>query len=703
MPASKTISRSRLDPILAAIVLVGAVVGSLVVAKARNWSVMTDELLYTGMARSIAHSIFPLAQVRGASVAVNQILFPTIIAPLVGGLSMPDAYPWIAALNAVIFATAAIPAYMLTNLVTENRGAARWVAVCTIVTPWLALASKALPDPAAYVAVLWAAYAMVRTSGATEKPLKGDLLTLLAIALAYLCRNQFLLLVGVWIGAVVLIRIAQTLGETSWRDVPRALLTLPRDRPIPCATFVLVFLIVKLEPSWLLGLYTVTTTGARGGAAPSGIVHSFFNHASVVALGIAGLPFVLGLPWLAAALGRVTERAQNDAAIVIVLLSCAVLFVGASFDLRFTESDRVIERYVFYFAPLMLVAMAAFFAHPPKRLIAFAVPAIAGLYLLNVSQPYGLNTPLFFEINQAFSPVQIALVGYQQVADTFGLSIFGMFTIVLIVAAGVTWWLVESDRRSLAMNLAFALVFLVIGASAVYAVPKIVKLQNTSANHIFGVRSADQKAWIDAATNGATTSLAYTPRNLVGDPAKAKDAERVSNWWDLVFWNAKISDVYVPIGSNPRAHSPFPGPAYTMLPDWSSGELMRAPGDDSHYLAQSETDPNFAPQSTGPPARRSGFVIYDTGKPATAAWATKGLTARGWIPPGGATLRVWAPRGAKGSSHLHVIVKSATTKRPRKSSRIWPVAIPAGGHVDIPLRRGPGPTHVESIRLTSAG
>ncbi|MGK2877403.1 MAG: hypothetical protein ACSLFF_02315 [Solirubrobacterales bacterium] len=99
------------------------------------------------MARSIAESVFPFAQVRGESVPVNQVLFPTVIAPLVGSLSMSAAYPFIAAVNAIVFATAAIPAYLLTNLITANRSAARCVAIFTVVTP----SSKALPDQLAYV------------------------------------------------------------------------------------------------------------------------------------------------------------------------------------------------------------------------------------------------------------------------------------------------------------------------------------------------------------------------------------------------------------------------------------------------------------------------------------------------------------------------------------------------------------------------
>jgi hypothetical protein len=711
----------RLDPVLTAIVLLAALIGALVVSKARNWAVMTDELLYTEMARSISHSILPLAQVRGQSVPINQVLFPTLIAPLVGAFSMASAYPWIAALNGVIFATAAIPAYMLTSHITQNRTAARWVALCTVITPWLAFASKALPDSAAYVAVLWAAYALVRTAGKSERPLKGDLLTLLAIAAAYLVRNQFLLLVGVWIAAVVLIRVSETLADGGWRAIPRALLRLPRDRPIPVIAFVLVVLIVEFQPAWLLGAYTITTTSTRGGAAPSGLVHAIFNHASVIALGVAGVPLILGLPWLCSALGRVRERAQNDAAIVFLLLTGAILFVSASFDVRFTESDRVIERYVFYFAPLLFVAMAAFFSDPPKNLIAFAVPAIIGLLILNVNQPYGADSQLALQINHAFSPIQVALIEYQKVAEAIGTSIFGLMAVITILVGGISWWLIDSGRGSIAMSGSFALVAALLLVSTVYTVPKVVKLQNTLVSKIYGDRTAEQKSWIDEATGGEPASLAFSVRTNTSGSRKLDAQDRISNWWDLAFWNQSISAVYLPLRGDLFGHNPFPGAAYTMLPNWETGALKRAKDDHSRYLIQADSDPNFAPIAFQYPWMQNGFALYDTGKHATAAWATRGLTAGGWVPRvGGVTLRVWAAQDVAGPSDVKVKVTMSTTRRPpmltgfgvrgmkaatftmrgRETIITWRATIPHGGHDDFRLLRGDGNAHVDSIVVT---
>lgn len=717
----ETTSPRRFDPLLLVIVAIAAAGGALIVAKARNWAVMTDELLYTGMARSIAHTILPLPRVRGEYIPVNQVLYPTLIAPIVGTLSMPAGYSWIAALNGAVFATAAVPAYMLTKLVTDSRAAARWVAICTVTVPWLAFASKALPDSLAYVAVLWSIYALARTAGDSDHRLRGDLLTLLALTLTFLVRNQFLFLAGVWVAAVVLVRIAETLALDGAGAIPRRLLALLKERPVPIATFILVALIVELQPSWLLGFYIITTTGAKGGAAPPGILGAIFNHASVIGLGVAGIPLVLGLPWLVSALGRVKDRSENTGAIVILLSSAAILYVGASFDVRFTEADRVIERYIFYLAPLMFVALAGLLTRPPRSVIAYAIPAAAGFLILKSSHPYGLDTRLTLEVNHAFSPMQVALVQYQKVASGIGLSIVGLYAAVIAILAPLTWWLLTSGRKRVALNGVFAVTAAILVATTLYAVPKIVDVQNELIDNLYGARTDAQKAWIDEAAAGAPASLVFTPRTDPTDRRRQRPAERISNWWDLAFWNGDISAVYVPHRVDPQLRSPYPGAAFTMLPDWETGRLKRAPGDHARYLAQSASDANFAPQFTGRAAERAGYVLYETGRNATAAWATKGLTLRGWVPPAGATLRVWAPAAANGSTKLTIRLFMATTgpgPAPRgfkidgaknvklqpagkRALYTWTAKIPAGGHADFELRRGRGDAHVEAIRVSA--
>jgi hypothetical protein len=157
-----------------------------------------------------------------------------------------------------------------------------------------------------------------------------------------------------------------------------------------------------------------------------------------------------------------------------------------------------------------------------------------------------------------------------------------------------------------------------------------------------------------------------------------------------------------------------------MKPDWETGELKRAPDDDAEYLAMSATDPNFAPHHAGTPTQRGGYVIYDTGADATASWATRGLTAGGWVPPTGATLRVWGSLDESSRTQI-VNLTVATTRKSHmldgfkingvdavKVDRVgprvrysWPVEIIPGEHADFKLVRGSGNVHVETIDVTA--
>ncbi|MFT4049370.1 MAG: hypothetical protein QM648_05965 [Solirubrobacterales bacterium] len=728
---STATSPRRFDPILFAIVVISAVGGGLMLYKAKNWALMSDELLYTSMGRSIAQTIFPFARVRGESIQVFQVLYPGLIAPLVGPIRMPNAYPWVAVLNAVFIALAAIPAYLLTSFATGSRAGARWVALCTVSTPWLIFGSKVLPDSAAYLIVLWALYAIVRTASAREHVIRGDLLTLLAIVAAYYVRTQFLLLLGVWVGTIVLSCAATAFAEGGIRQVPGALIRLPLKRPIPLVVFVVVALLYVFDPLVLLGFYA-PTAGAGAGTGQqtddAGILTELLDHSSVLALGAGALPIIFAVPWLVTAVTRVKSRRQNDAAFMCVLALGAILYVGANFDMRFDPTDRVIERYIFYAAPLLFVAMAGFFAAPPKKWWAFALPAIVGLLVINATQPYGLDTVLNVNINFGFSPTQITLIAWQKFADAAFTSIFGLAIVISLIAGGFSWLAIVKGRAGLARDACFTLTALILIASTLYTVPKLIETQNSIALKTFGVRTNDQKRWVDRATGGQPVALVYSKQLTVTAAGSSHSIFRRPNspphrWRDVVFWNSSISTVYLPYKLTPATIPPIPGAAHRLSLDRSTGRIARVANDTSSYLLLSAGDPNFAPFTNEPPRREQGFVLYKTGRDAIAAWATDGLTLGGWVPRDRpATLRLFAPPGAAGLTREKIALRIDTTARhgdlkgfhvsgashvkvtkdaSYRTTFTWTASVPAGGHVDLRLVRGESPAHVSRLLVSA--
>lgn len=676
------------------------VFGVLLVKGVRNWALMPDELIYTELARSIASSVIPIPRIRGEFVHIFQIGLPTMIAPVVGALKMPDAYKWIAILNACAMATAAIPGYLLANRITANRIVARWAALAIVVTPWLASATKAIPDALAYTLVLWAVYAIARTATEERKAWRSDLLTLLAIAAAFLARNQFVLLLGVWVGAVVISRALLAAADDGPRTIARSLLRLPLERPIPIVAFVVVLAMLKFSPGWIVGAYTVAVTGGASSVAESsasGLIGEMLSHASIVALGVATLPVALGLPWLLTGLTRIDRRAENDAAVVILLALLAITYVGADFDMRFDSSDRVIERYIFYTAPLWLVAMAAFFARPPKNILAFAIPALAAILLLGRTHPFGLDMPLNLQLNHATSPMQITLIAWQSVADWVGSNITGIAMILTTLMAAFAWWSVSSERSTLGAHVCFGVAVAVLLAGTIYTVPKVVATQNKVVEGERGKQSTAARTWADNAAGQGPFAIAFSPRINAGAKRGIEPAEHVMGWYDLAFWNSGFQTLYVPSPGPQKAPTLLPGPNYPLLARWNDGRLVRAENDSSRFLLMAESDPNYAPQHTGTPVRRDGFVMYEAGENPYAAWAIRGLTRRGWVPPAGATLRVWAPRGASSETTTRVRI---LTKNPKSSTiQIRRATIKPGGHADFHLARTPGGSHIERVEI----
>lgn len=747
MNARGSQNERRVDWWLAAIVLVAAVVGAALVSRARNWGLMTDELLYVEMSRNVAGSLLPIPQSRGEFIHVIQVLYPILIAPLVGPLSMPIAYPLIVGFNAVLMATAAIPVYLLTHYASGSKVAARWAAACAVALPWLALASKVLPDAAAYTAMLWAIYAIARTAGGASDSgngrtaERGDLLTLLSIVVAYLIRNQFIVLFAVWIAVVVLRRIAEGIVDAESRrpgDVARAawdaIWRAPIERPVAVGSFAVVALVLLLKPVWLLGFYSATT-GPDSPVAPQGLLSAAFDHLGVLAVALAGLPFVFGLPGLVNALGRAREAAQNQTALTLLVSSGVLLYVGTSFNLRFGD-EQVLERYVFYIAPLVLVAAACCFVKPPKKVALFAIPAAAGVALLTITEPYGLSADVTVAVNSTFSPSQIGLVVFQKIGDALAMSITWLLLIVSVLAAVGSWLLIQRERAVMAMTIVFSLTLAALVATTAYSVTKVVDYQNEIAANVYGERTAAEKRWVDEAIcEECTASIVFAPLIDVSSLYK-RDAdglrdvpvfERLTNWWDLEFWNDDIGSYYTAGGPGAAGANPVFGPLKPLELDWETGRIELAEGDDSEYMVVAERDPRFQPQpnATTKPIVRNGLALYELTAPPMACWATQGLTRLGWVPEDGATLRIYAPIDATSPSQSRVTTRLATTK-PFSTERLevidagaastsdattttitWNAELPPGGYVDFKLEwrgeKGDANAHVEQISVEKIG
>lgn len=712
----KARSSLTVDWWLAAIFVGCAVFAAVLVYRAREWSVMTDELLYTEMARGMLETGLPLPSVRGEFVQVYQVLYPLMIAPLIWIVGMPEAYQAIAAANAVALTSACIPAYLLTLYITDDKVLGRWVALCVGVLPWIALATKILTDSLAFPVFVWAVYAIVLAVAEPEKSRWRDWIALATIALAYFARSQFVVLPAVFCAAILGRELAAGAGMANGSPGARfvvglrAMLAAPLQR-LPVFVLASAAVILALfKPEWILGVYSATTGDEFGAIVPSDTLARMSSHLGMISLGIGLLPLLLTASWICSALVQPNDERQNSAAITFAITTLVLLFVAASFDARFSKSASVYERYIFYLAPVLLIGAAALIKCPPRSIAALLVPASVALVAFTRDDHFGLDDPLVISLSHSFRPVAIFEIALQRVVDASGVlpSVTIAMTLAGAALAGVVFTLVARGRRHQAANFAFGFVAVYCLWATVFIVPKVVEQQNSDVDSILGERSAETKTWIDAQAGNRRVSLVYGPINYLDNRPTASPGTAKAVFWDAELWNDSILSYYTPL-ANRGSEKPTMSPYHRLHVRFADGSIQLTGGEPAPLWLMSSSDPRFAPLVGEPAARNhsGGLTVFPVSASPRADWATQGLTFQGFIPSQGKVeLRVYSgteePGDAGSASHL-VSVRLRFQRKLRLASttgdslhgggrastvatRVRMLCLPAAGHTSLDLR-----------------
>jgi hypothetical protein len=243
----------------------------------KEWTVQTDELLYTKIARHIAETGSPLPVLHGEHVGFLGVVYSIVLAPFYGLLDPVAAYDAAHVVNAVLFASTAIPVFLLGRRFLP-RECALVVAGLSIAIPWAVNTATAMSESAAYPAFVWAMLAC-HLALAEPSP-RHDLLAIGGLALAFFTRPQFLVLAAV-------LPIAAP-GRRGPRQV------FGRHRVLAGA----VAVAVRRHPLAALG-GTHQLSGLRrdrdgGSLLPSGVWKSAALHIDIVAVGLGVIPFLLG-------------------------------------------------------------------------------------------------------------------------------------------------------------------------------------------------------------------------------------------------------------------------------------------------------------------------------------------------------------------------------------------------------------------------
>jgi hypothetical protein len=647
---------------LGAIVAGSAALLTVGTLRVKEWTVMTDELLYTKLAQHIADTGSPLPTLHGEHVGFLGVVYSILLAPFYAALDPVAAFDAAHVLNAVLFASAAIPVYLLARRVVPSRYALV-VAGLSVAIPWAVNTATAMSESAAYPVFAWAVLAC---HGALAEPSpRRDALAIGALALAFFTRPQFLVLAAVLpLAAIVL----------DGRQVLR------RHRVLAGACVVALLVVIPLaalgESHRLLGDYGVTAT--QGSLLPRGVWKGAALHLDIVAIGLGVIPFLLGTAWTYSNLrgGPGPARAfATYAAIALPLLALET----ASYDLRFGGEGVIRGRYIFYVAPILLVAAAA---------------ALAGRFPV-----WGVvGATAFFAITVAFANLHrypgIYLDSSESVLNGVIRDLSpglppGIFVAVCGVLIGAICLAFARLPRSAVMLGVAVLVFAFSASTTGYAFVRLLTSHTAAGFPVTG--QPRLRNWVDRTVDGRTVAL--FPYSVSRDwfPSAV-------DWWDAEFWNNTIVPTYV--GPNGRfTYTPFP---FRVLRFGRHGETTgtkHAP----KYVLTALVDPRFGLAGTRV-AANVGLGLVKVKRPWRAAWVSRGLEPDGWIKPGRPTfIRVFAvpddpsenvkvavtldsPPEATGPVRYRIGTTSGSLAPTLRTVAETKVCVPAGGHADVPVR-----------------
>jgi hypothetical protein len=547
-------------------------------SRVRDWVVMTDELQYAKLATHIGETLSPLPTLRGAHFAAYAQLYPALLSPLYGSLSAPGAFRAAHVLNGVLFASAAVPAYLLAREAALSRRWALVVALLCVAAPSNLLTAFVMTESAAYPAFLWASFAMLRAVAAPSR--RRDAVALVVLALAVLARTQFVALGLVFVVA--------------------ALIYERRGHRILVVASGAAFVVAAVGGSRVLGSYAVT---ADRWPLPWKAFEQAGAHLDVAGIGVALLPLLLGGAWIVAnALRREPFALLALATIVVLTLEVS------SYDARFGGGPVGIrERYVFYLGPLLLVAMA-------RSLVEASIPRVA----LAATTAFVAVTVFAYDFPRVQgvhvdSPVAV-LNGW--IRDAGGASFIAVAAIVLALAVTVPPW----RRRTLAA-VCVALVFAGSTGTSAVAWSRLLESRSPSSREIAKPSPAVLN-WIDGVLpKGAHVAIVpYATYGYWGPNALL--------WWNTEFWNKDVDRAYV-VGDT-WDYAPFPHAELRV--DRTTG-IVAGTEHAPPYVVAAASDARLQLDGTRV-GTNYGLDILQVARPYRALWTSSGLDPDGWTQPG---------------------------------------------------------------------
>ena len=654
-------------PLLALWVVLASIL-SVITASVRDWNAMSDELVYERLAIAVWQLHSPLPHLHGELVRSLAQLYPLLISPWFGDGYVPGDLIHAHVFNAWLMSSACIPAFLLARRVTGRRWAAYLVALVTVCTPWIVYATTLLTEVAAFPAFMWAVLGMHRA--ATRPSPASDVLALLGVALAFFARTQFA-------GLLAVLPIALLVYHGSRRELRAA---VRGHRVLVGVYAVLAVAAVALTASGR-SLTSLSVYGRLNASLfPPGWAGSVTGHLADLAFGVGILPLVVGVAWLFANVLRPPAAAAPHAFACIGATATAVIVAEiASWDLG--PGTFVIDRFLFYLAPLVVLAFLCALLDSRRPRWSLVVPAAlvawgfarhlqadflwSGVFPLSTDSPIALPYKWFARLGGGKSGASAILVAVTLAAAA-----------LFVVAAR----LLRPGRLTTIVAVVLAVGF---PADTAYAFAKLFSRDGHAVRPLTQSESGILD-WLDRAvgTGARVTAVPYAVSTAY--------LVTLKSWRDLEFWNKSVRyAIHYPPGAYADAVIWFPNNAVTF--DSATGRASRSL---TPLVVQSVGETRFRISGTVQ-IQRTDVMLIRADLPWRTDWLTSGLYGDGWTRPRTvAHIHVFAVPGQQGAVTRTLTVQlRAPVDQPDRAFRI------AWRHGSLAGKANDQSSSIEQVRL----
>ena len=523
--------------------------------------------------------------------------------------------------------SACIPCFLLARRVGVGRPLAYLVSALSVCMPWMFFAALLMNEVVAYPVFAWATLAM--HSAVSSPSRRNDAFALVAVIAAFFSRTQLAMLAFAFPASIVVYE----LGQAGLRRPGSALRSaVGRHRLLgwvyaaAVAAALVGFATHRLHS--VLGVYGGTISG---NLLPHGIPRSLVWHLASMAIGLGILPVVVGLAWLLAAAVRQGQTVARHAfACVGAVTAVFLLFQVTVFDLRYVDG-LVLDRYLIYLVPLVLVGFAGALSDPkPLRAslglvtavvaVGFAVGAIQAepLQAINSDAPIASLYPPIVSSAKSLAGARVLLVGTTILASALfvlGRRLLSRRTFVVVFSA---------------------LPLLVIPYLTADLFVRFFHDQGWSMRQVTSSSGA-QYSWVDQRV-GQGAHVALIPYPVSTDYPVS---ERVFR--DYEFWNKSVDrDVQL----SPPPVFEFTNETFPKLHPRFDPVTGRSSLPGSAYVLESTGETRA--RISGTVLVQNDVMLIRANRPWRADWISSGLYDDGWTRPGTPVhVRVFARPGAR--------------------------------------------------------